>query len=120
MIYSERSLLLFLSLGGASDSEAVEEVAVVIVVGVSVLLMFLGGIFIFLENPLQTGAEDQDELTSSAWVDFTGRIIFWLGAAVMAAMLIIGGVLMKDVDPAVRFGMLFLAGLMLIGTGLAI
>ncbi len=93
---------------------------VVVMVIISVLLMFSGGIFMFLQSPLNNEAEDAGDIKTASWLDFTGRIIFWLGAAVLSGIMIIGGVLMKELDPAVRFGMLFLAGLMLIGTGLAI
>ena len=92
----------------------------VVTVIISVLLMFAGGIFMFLQSPLNNEAEDSGDIKTASWLDFTGRIIFWFGAAVLSGIMIIGGVLMKELDPAVRFGMLFLAGLMLIGTGLAI
>jgi hypothetical protein len=102
------------------ESPTVLKGAVVFAVVVAVILMFIGGIFMFLQSPLNTSAEDQGDRETSAWLDFAGRIIFWLGASIMSTILIIGAVLMGNLDPAVRFGMLFLAGLMLIGTGLAI
>jgi hypothetical protein len=102
------------------ESPTVLKGAVVFAVVVAVLLMFIGGIFMFLQSPLNTAANDQGDRETSAWLDFAGRIIFWLGASIMSTILIIGAVLMGNLDPAVRFGMLFLAGLMLIGTGLAI
>lgn len=94
--------------------------AIVIAVSIAIVLMFIGGIFMFLQSPLNQQAEDSDDLETASWLDFAGRIIFFLGASVLSAMMIIGAVLMRQLDPAVRFGMLLLAGLMLIGTGLAV
>ncbi|MGA1847936.1 MAG: hypothetical protein ACMUHB_01225 [Thermoplasmatota archaeon] len=102
------------------ESPTVLKGAVVLAIVVAVLLMFIGGIFMFLQSPLNTAANDQGDRETSAWLDFAGRLIFWLGASIMSTILIIGAILMGNLDPAVRFGMLFLAGLMLIGTGLAI
>jgi len=103
-----------------NEAPGVLKGVVVFSIVIAVLLMFIGGIFMFLQSPLNTAAEDQGDRETSAWLDFAGRIIFWLGASIMSTILIIGAILMGNLDPAVRFGMLFLAGLMLIGTGLAI
>ncbi|MFW3147145.1 MAG: hypothetical protein ACMUIE_10080 [Thermoplasmatota archaeon] len=101
-----------------------------ILIGVAVvlafMLMFVGGTLYFMNDPIATAdSEDDsreilDNQNAASWLRFVGSLIFTLGLFILCGFLIVGGILRTDLPPAVRFGMLFLSGLLLIGAGFQI